>query len=89
MEQLIRSADVLGLGAAGLGPWSVASELYAVGQLSKPAIVLSDGDLLIAATATHHGRTLVTADMNLARSLAAIGWGLAVDLLERAVGTSQ
>ena len=36
--------------------------------------VFSDGDLLIAATASLHGETLVTFDAKLAKNLEAIGY---------------
>lgn len=81
IERLIRSADVLGLDAPAPAPWTTAADLYARGQVMKPAVVVADADLLIAATALHYSRTLVTTDGRLAENLKAIGAGPEVVLL--------
>lgn len=81
VERLIRAADVLGLDVPAFGAWTVAAELFAQGSVRSPSIVIADADLLIAATAKHYGRTLVTSDARLAENLAAIGQGPALDLL--------
>lgn len=52
--------------------WEVATDLWARGQVAKPAIVLSENDLLIYATALTYGRTLITLDKKLVRQLIAL-----------------
>ncbi|MCA9593768.1 MAG: PIN domain-containing protein [Myxococcales bacterium] len=81
IERLIRTADVLGLDVPAFGAWMVAAELFAQASVKRPSIVIDDADLLIAATAKHYGRTLVTSDARLAENLEAVGQGPAIDLL--------
>jgi predicted nucleic acid-binding protein len=40
----------------------------------KPALVFTDADLLIAATAAHHDRGLATSERRLAVGLASLGY---------------
>jgi predicted nucleic acid-binding protein len=47
--------------------------LWAKGRNHQPSIVFGDADLLIAATASFHGRKLVTMDARLAENLRRIG----------------
>ncbi|MEO7034764.1 MAG: PIN domain-containing protein [Polyangiaceae bacterium] len=63
--------DVLGLD--GGGGWDFAAKLWARGRALKPAVVLTDLDLLIAATAAFHRRPFATSEVNLVKNLAAIG----------------
>jgi hypothetical protein len=56
---------VLGLELGGDG-WGLAAELWARGKLLVPALNVSEGDLLVLATAALHGRTLITCDVGLA-----------------------
>lgn len=80
-ELFLRDAVILELGDRGGAAWRVGIRLYADGQLHKPAITLSDGDLLIAATAIAHERILVTADRRLYENLARLGYGESAELL--------
>lgn len=81
VERLIRSADVLGLDSPAPAPWTTAADLYARGRVMTPAVIVDDADLLIAATALHYSRTLVTTDGRLAKNLEVIGAGPEVVLL--------
>ena len=79
-ELLLRQSVILGLG----GAWSVATDIYAAAAVHKPAIVLSDGDTLIAATAFAAKYTLVTSDAKLGKNLSALGYGGQVETLRLA-----
>jgi predicted nucleic acid-binding protein len=74
-ELFLRDAVLLELGDRGGTSWRVAARLYADGKLHRPAIQLSDGDLLIAATAIAHERVLATTDLPLYENLQALGYG--------------
>src|SRR5206468_4284700 len=78
VEKLLRSAYALDVASGG---WEIAAELWAQGQVQKPAIVFSEGDLLIAATAAAHERTLVTSDEALAANLLRVGYAGEVEVL--------
>lgn len=71
-------ATILELSDRGGVPWRVAARMYAEAACHKPAITLSDGDLLIAATAIAHDRVLVTVDGPLHKNLKKLGYGDAV-----------
>lgn len=77
-ELLLRRSLILGLGAA----WTGATDIFASGAMHKPAIKLSDGDLLIAACAFAQGYTLVTSDKRLGKNLALLGYERHVEILE-------
>jgi predicted nucleic acid-binding protein len=66
--------DVLGLDVAGGAGWNYAAALWAKLKNKKPSITLADADLLIAATAGFHRRTLVTAEKKLVENLRAVGF---------------
>ena len=72
-ELFLRNAIILELGDRGGAAWRVGIRLYADGKVHKPAITLSDADLLIAATAIAHERILVTADRGLYENLERLG----------------
>lgn len=74
-ELFLREAVIFEPGDRGGASWRAAARLYADGQLHQPAILLSDGDLLIAATAIAHERILVTTDLKLYKNLQALGHG--------------
>lgn len=74
-ELFLREAMILEPGERGGASWRVAARLYADGKLHRPAIPLSNGDLLIAATAIAHARVLVTTDRLLCENLQALGHG--------------
>jgi len=65
--------EVLGLDAAGGAGWNHAADLWARAKVHKPSIVFTDADLLIAATASFHGQTLVTSEAGLVANLEAVG----------------
>ena len=73
LEKLLRSAYVLGLDDRAFAGWDVAADLWARAQRAAPAVTFEEGDLLIAATALHHGRTLVTSEERLVSALSRIG----------------
>lgn len=50
------------------------AELWARLKTHKPSLSLTDADLLIAATAGFHRRTLVTAEKKLVENLQAVGF---------------
>lgn len=74
-ELFLRDAMIIEPGDRAGHSWRVAARLYADGKLHRPAIQLSDGDLLIAATAIAHERVLMTTDLPLWENLQALGYG--------------
>jgi hypothetical protein len=74
IEMLLREATILGLDERGFTGWRVAADLWANCKHHEPSVVLSEGDLLIVATALTHDRQLVTVDSNLQASLKVIGY---------------
>lgn len=84
VEQLIRSADIVGVDSPPYETWDIAADVYARGRTRTPAVVIGDADLLIFATAARAGRTLVTTDRRLADNLDAIGHRSVVEVLETA-----
>jgi predicted nucleic acid-binding protein len=77
-EKFMERVQVLGLdGVSGEG-WNVAARLWAEGRSRKPALVFSDADLFIAATAAFHGHELATADAGLAEGLRKIAFPVVV-----------
>lgn len=74
LRKFLDRCEVLGLDLGGGTGWTLAAELWARGRAQKQAILFSDGDLLIAATASLHSETLVTFDAKLAKNLEAIGY---------------
>jgi predicted nucleic acid-binding protein len=73
VELLLREATVVGLDAGDHLGWKIAADLWVKCRTHKPAIVLSEGDLLITATALAHNRALVTVDENLRSRLKQLG----------------
>lgn len=73
VEQILRRATVLGLDATDHLGWKIAADLWIKGRTQSPALVFSDGDLLIAATALAHRRALATVDENLRSRLRDLG----------------
>lgn len=74
LRKFLDRCSALGLDdGAGVG-WNHAAELWAKARMHKPSIVFSEADLLIAATASFHGETLLTFDAGLAQNLQAIGF---------------
>lgn len=71
-EKLLDHTEVLGLEVPGDG-WKVAAELWARGKLVSPALNVSEGDLLVLATAAVHDRRLVTCDARLAEACGRLG----------------
>lgn len=74
LRKFLDRCEILGLDAGGGAGWAHAAELWAKTRAHKPAIVLSEGDLLIAATASFHEETLITFDAKLVENLHAIGF---------------
>ena len=72
---------MLGLDDARGAGWNLAATMWAEYRARKPAVVIEDADLLIAATALFHDRTLVTTDARLAENLKAIAFAGTVTLL--------
>ncbi len=64
-EKFMERVQVLGLDAASGEGWNLAARLWADGRSQKPALVFTDADLLIAATAAFHGHELATSDAKL------------------------
>jgi len=81
-EKLLRIAYPLGLDHLDFTGWDRAAELWARGRRVKPAVVFEEGDLLIAATALAHGRTLVTCEARLRDGLIASGIELDIEVIE-------
>jgi predicted nucleic acid-binding protein len=84
LEKFLDRVEVLGLDGAGGSGWSLAARLWADGRAHRPAIVFTDADLLIAATAAIHGRTFVTSEGRLADNLRQIGFPVAVQVVPAA-----
>jgi predicted nucleic acid-binding protein len=68
-EKFMERVQVLGLDAGGGEGWNLAAQFWAQGRAQKPAVVLADADLLIAATAALHGHEFATAEVGLADGL--------------------
>ena len=68
----------------GGGGWNLAARFWAEARAQKPAIVFSDADLLIAATAAFHGREFLTCEPGLAEGLDRVGFPTGVRVLDRA-----
>jgi predicted nucleic acid-binding protein len=80
-EKFIERVQTLGLdGSSGEG-WDVASRLWAEARTVKPAVVFTEADLLIAATAAFHGHELVTAEVGLAENLKKVSFPVGVRLV--------
>lgn len=62
--------------------WKIASDLRVQSQTRSPAIVVSEGDLLITATAIAHKRALVTVDDKLRARLKEMGLQTALHEIE-------
>jgi predicted nucleic acid-binding protein len=73
VESLVRQATILGLDAADYLGWKIAADLWAKCRAQTPPVTLSDGDLLITATALAHNRVLVTVDEKLRSRLKELG----------------
>lgn len=82
VEKFLGSVDVLGLDAGGGAGWDICARLWAAAANLRPARKLTDGDLMIGATAVLHRRSLVTCDKPAADTLAMVG--VAVELIELA-----
>ncbi len=74
LRKFLERCEVLGLDAHGGAGWAHAAELWARLRVQKPAVVLSEGDLLITATASFHQETLITFDAKLVERLHAVGF---------------
>ena len=80
-EKFMERVQVLGLdGASGEG-WNLAARLWAEGRSLKPALVLTDADLLIAATAGFHGHEFATCEVGLVEGLQRLAFPVAVRLV--------
>lgn len=75
LRKFLDRCTALGLDDGAGAGWNHAAELWAKARMHKPSIVFSEADLLIAATASFHGETLLTFDAGLAQNLEAIGFG--------------
>lgn len=73
IERFLSTATVLGLDVAEGRGWIAAAELRARCARQSPAITLSHGDLLVAATAAFYGLTLFTTDRRLGDNLDRLG----------------
>lgn len=71
----LAEAQVIKLEEPDLRPLLIAADLHSLGAVQKPALVVSEGDLLIVATAVAHGLTLLTSDQKLVSLCAALGVG--------------
>lgn len=69
LTKFIAGVEVLGLDHLGGVGWSVAAEHWAKLHAHKPAINLTDGDLLIATTAAFHGHAFATSEGRLVENL--------------------
>lgn len=61
-QKMLHDATVFWVDAGRGRAWNLAADIWARGQLTKPATVFQDADLLIYATARAYSRTLVTCD---------------------------
>lgn len=81
LNMFLQEATALSLDHDGGQGWNVAADLWVRGQLHKPAVNVSEGDLLILATAITHGRALLTTDAALGDRAQELGVGGAVEVL--------
>ena len=80
-EKFMERVQLLGLDAGWGEGWNLAARLWAEGRSQKPALKLTDADLLIAATAAFHSHELATADAKLAEGLKRISFPVTVSLV--------
>ena len=83
LDKFLDQVEVLGLDGAGGAGWTFAARLWADGRAHRPAIVMTDADLLIAATAAIHGRPFATSEARLAANLREIGFPVDVRVVHR------
>lgn len=82
LMMFLSAATILGLDEHGWRGWAVAADLHADASSRAQAIVLSEGDLLIFATALAHDMVLVTTDAKLVGRCRELGRGNDVELLD-------
>lgn len=81
LQSWLLRAEILGLDEPRFVGWTFAADLWAQGRAFEPARVFSDADLMIAATALHHDRTLVTSEARLGELLTQLGYAHAVEVV--------
>lgn len=81
VERFLDTVVVLGLDERSGEGWNVAARLWAEAKVQEPSVVMSEGDLLIAATALFHGHALATSDERLARALAKVRFAMPVHVV--------
>jgi predicted nucleic acid-binding protein len=81
LEKFLDRVEVLGLDGAGGSGWNLAARVWADGRAHRPAIVFTDADLLIAATAATHRRRFATSEGRLADNLRRIGFPVEVQVV--------
>jgi predicted nucleic acid-binding protein len=81
LKLFLREATLLGLDGDGAHGWEVAARLYAQCKRTQPALNMSDGDLLIVATAVTHRRALLTSDARLAEQVGRLQLTEAIDVV--------
>jgi len=84
LEKFLDRVEVLGLDGTGGSGWNFAARLWADGRAHQPAIVLTDADLLIAATAAFHARPFATSEGRLADNLREIAFPVEVRVVPAA-----
>ena len=78
---VLQTIPILSLDVSGWAGWNLAAQLHAAGQLQKPAVNFTEGDLLITATAAANGKQLLTTDARLGAALTTIGCGHFVEVI--------
>lgn len=81
LELLKHRITVLPLDARGRLIWKMAASFWAKAKRHKPALAISDADLLIFSTAMSQGYVLATTDQKLVKSLEKLDLGEHVELL--------
>jgi predicted nucleic acid-binding protein len=82
LEKFLDRVEVLGLDAGNGMGWNLAARFWAKARQHRSAIVLSDADLLVAATAALHGRAFATSEARLVNNLRQIEFPAEMDVVE-------
>jgi predicted nucleic acid-binding protein len=86
LEKFLDRVEVLGLDVGNGTGWNLAAQLWAKARQHRPAIVFTEADLLIAATAALHGRAFATSEARLVDNLRRIEFSVETQVIDASSG---